>query len=497
MTGAGSAHTTSITCHSASEMLGIRLVMITGVIYYACNRLSKNIRSRIMLDAMRILPLILGAVLGLVSSAAAQATRPLNFVVIMADDLGANELGCYGNATNHTPNLDRLASEGTRFQTCWATPLCTPTRVMLMTGQYGFRTGYYNLFGRHLVPLPESPLYDIGAKVTFADVLKEKGYATALAGKWQLTGALPNLVRDCGFDQYMIWAYKEYLPSGVEHTGAWQNRPGGTTSRYWNPSIIRDGEYFPTKPDDYGPDLFCDFLVDFVRSSKDKPFCAYWPMVLTHNPHDPTPDVDTPGQRTAPGMATNVRYMDHLVGRLVRAIDEAGLRENTVILFTADNGTNGAGKGQLTEAGVREPLIVRCPGVVQGGVVSDALVSLVDVLPTLADLAGAPLPKDHVIDGKSFAPVLRGGSTKHRDWLFSYYRDGRMIRDERYVLQGDGRMLDAAGKDVTNAEEPDVKAARAKFDALLKDLPAPSPDQQLRAQSERNRARRDAGNEGG
>ncbi len=478
-------------------MLGIRLVMITGVIYYACNRLSKDIRIRIMLDAMRILSLILGTVLGLVSSAAAQTTRPLNFVVIMADDLGANELGCYGNATNHTPNLDRLASEGTRFQTCWATPLCTPTRVMLMTGQYGFRTGYYNLFGRHLVPLPESPLYDVGAKTTFADVLKQKGYATALAGKWQLTGALPTIVRDCGFDEYMIWAYKENLPPGVEHTGAWQNEKRGTTSRYWNPALLRNGEYFPTKPTDYGPDLFCDFLIEFVRANRDKPFCAYWPMVLTHGPHDPTPDLDRPGEQTAPGMATNVRYMDHLVGRLVRAIDEAGLGESTVIVFTADNGTAGAGKGQLTEAGVREPLIVRCPGIVKGGVVSDALVSLVDVLPTVADLAGAPLPKDHVIDGKSFAPVLRGDSIKHRDWLFSYYQDGRMIRDERYVLQGNGRMLDAAGRDVTDADDVNVKAARAKFDGLLKDLPGPSPDQKLRPPGARNRQPRNAEAAGG
>ena len=433
--------------------------------------------------------------LAVVSSTQAQphapTTRPYNFVVIMADDLGAAELACYGNSTNRTPNLDRLAAEGTRFETCWATPLGTPTRVMLMTGQYAFRTGYYNLIGRPLVPLPESPLYDVGAKTSFADVLKAKGYETALAGKWQLTGALPNLVRDCGFDQYMIWAYKEYLPPGVEHTGAWQNdKVGVTTSRYWNPSIIRNGEYFPTKPDDYGPDLFSDFLIDFIRNNKDKPFCAYWPMVLTHGPHDPTPDPEQPGEPTAPGLATNVRYMDHVVGRLVRAIDEAGLRENTIILFTADNGTGGAGKGQLTEAGVREPLIVRCPGTVKGGVISDALVSLVDVLPTVAELANAPLPKNQPIDGKSFAAVLRGEAPKHRDWLFSYFKDGRMIRDARYILQGDGRILDAAGKDVTDADDPEVRAAREQFNALLKDLPRPSPDQQLRPEGGGNQRRR-------
>jgi arylsulfatase A len=427
-------------------------------------------------------------------SAAQTTTRPYNVVLILADDLSAGELACYGNKTNQTPNIDRLASEGTRFQTCWATPLCTPTRVMLMTGQFGFRTGYYNLFGRPFVPLPESPLYDVGAKTTFADVAKAKGYTTALAGKWQLSGALPGLVRDCGFDQYMIWAYKEYLPPGVEHTGAWQNKPGGTTSRYWNPSIIRNGAYAPTKPNDYGPDLFCDFLIDFIRTNKDKPFCAYWPMVLTHDPHVPTPDLDHPGQRTARGLATNVRYMDHVVGRMMRAIDEAGLAERTIILFTADNGTGGAGKGPLTEAGVREPMIVRCPKTVKAGVVSDALVSLVDVLPTIAEFTGGTLPADRVIDGKSFAPVLRGQSTTHHDWLFSYLREGRMIRDARYVLQGDGRMIDAtSGADVTDAADPAVKAARGKFETLLKDLPGPSPDQKLRPPpTSRNREGGDA-----
>jgi arylsulfatase A len=186
--------------------------------------------------------------------------------------------------------------------------------------------------------------------------------------------------------------------------------------------------------------------------------------------------------------------MDHTVGRLVRAIDEAGLKDNTIILFTADNGTAGAGKGQLTEAGVREPIIVRCPGTVKSGVVSDTLVSLVDVLPTLAELAGAPLAKDLVLDGQSFAPVVRGESSKGRDWLFSYFQDGRMIRDARFVLQGDGRMLDATGKDVTDSGDADVKAARAKFDALLKDLPGPSPEQKLR---ERGVNRRNAAGEGG
>jgi arylsulfatase A len=448
-----------------------------------------------MLTAMRcILPLFVLTGLVFASAASAQTPpgKPYNFIVIMADDLGAGELACYGNATHKTPNLDRLAREGMRFETCWATPLCTPTRVMLMTGQYATRTGYYNLFGRAMVPKPGTPLFDIGTKTTFADVVKDKGYVTALAGKWQLSGELPTLVRDCGFDRYMIWAYKEYLPAGVEHTGAWQ-RAGDVTSRYWNPSIIADGKYRPTKPDQYGPDLMCDYLIDFVKENRERPFLAYWPMLLTHGPHDPTPDLDNPGKRTETGLATNVRYMDHLVGKLVKALDEAGLGERTIVLFTGDNGTGGAGKGQLTEAGVRVPLIVRAPGTVPAGVTSDALVSLADVLPTIAELAEAKAPAGDAIDGRSFAGVIRGKQPKHRETLFSYFKDGRMMRDERYVLQGDGRMIDTTkGRDVPAAEDDaGAKAAREKFEGLLKDLPGPRPEQQLRGDGDA------AGEEGG
>jgi len=128
----------------------------------------------------------------------------LNFVLIMADDLGAGELGCYGNRKHKTPHLDALARSGTLFRTCWATPLCSPSRVEIMTGRYATRTGWWNFIGRAGSPRKDSPQYDIGtSQVTFADVLKARGYATALAGMWQLPRQLPSLVRDCGFDEYL------------------------------------------------------------------------------------------------------------------------------------------------------------------------------------------------------------------------------------------------------------------------------------------------------
>src|SRR5687767_9969531 len=171
-----------------------------------------------------VLPLTIIALLYplLAHAQTAPATRPYNVVVILADDLGAKELPCYGNTQHKTPNLDRLASEGTRFNTCWATPLCTPTRVLLMTGQYGFHTGYFHMFGNPWSPHPDSPEYAIGDKVTFADVLKAHGYATAMAGKWQLSGEHPTLIHDCGFDTYRMWAYEHNLPPGVKNAGRFE-----------------------------------------------------------------------------------------------------------------------------------------------------------------------------------------------------------------------------------------------------------------------------------
>jgi arylsulfatase A len=407
------------------------------------------------------------------------ADRPRNFVVILADDLGAKELGCYGNTNHKTPNLDALAAGGVRFKTCYAAPICSPSRVELMTGRYGFRTGWNGLIGRAYAPPEGSPSYDIGAaQFTFADLLKTNGYATALAGKWQLSGKLPTLVTDCGFDEYRMWAYTHNLPAGVTHTGAFQNG-GNTTSRYWHPSIITNGRYTPTKPSDYGPDLFQEFLIDFMSRNKDKPFLAYYPTPLTHGPHDPTPDPAKAGEKSPRGLKSNLEYLDHQVGQLVAALDRLGLRENTLIVFAGDNGTAGDGKGKSTEFGARVPMIVNGAGVANGGVVSDELVDLSDVFATLADLSGAAPPAGHVIDGKSFAPILRGERGKGREWIFSAIRNERVLRDKRWLLEGDGRFFDCGDqrdhvgyRDVTDSKEPEVIAARQRFDAILKDLPA-------------------------
>ena len=424
--------------------------------------------------------------------AAAPNGKPYNFVVVLADDLGAKELACYGHREHQTPQLDRIAREGMRFETCYVTPICSPTRVLVMTGQFGFRSGWFHLIGRPYAPLPSSPDFDMGRKVTFADILKAKGYATGLAGKWQLSGKIPTLIHDCGFDEYRMWAYTENLPEGVVHTGAFEGgMNAGRTSRYWHPSIVENGKYLPTKPTDYGPDLFNEFAIDFIRRHKDRPFCFYYTMPLTHGPHVETPDPANPGQKRERGFRSNVEYLDHLMGKLVQAIDNAGIAEQTLFVFIGDNGTAGSGKATVTELGARVPLIVRCPGTVKEGVVSRELANGADIFPTLVELAGGSLPEGHVIDGKSLAPTLRGESGEHRPWTFSYLGPGRVLRTRRWLLEDEGngaaRFIDCGDsrdgsgyRDVTASSDPAVVAARRELESILKDLPGPEGHPGLR-----------------
>ncbi|UCC98722.1 MAG: sulfatase-like hydrolase/transferase [Phycisphaerales bacterium] len=434
---------------------------------------------------------------------AASPKQPPNFVVIMADDLGAKELACYGNTEHRTPNLDELAETGMQFKTCYATPICHPTRFEIMTGQYGHHNKIYQFPGRRGGPVAGSLEDNIARHLTFAQVLRPLGYATAHAGKWQLTGAIPTLVRECGFDEYCMWAYKHNLPPGVEHTGGWEGRPGSKTSRYWHPSIVKNAQYLPTGPDDYGPDVFTDFVVDFITRHRNEPFFVYYPMCLTHGPFYVTPETVRSEQGKFENLRSNfkanVEYMDKLVGRIVKALDASGLRENTVVLFTGDNGTGGQGKGQPTELGARVPMIANCPGLVKPSKASDELVDLSDILPTLVDFAGGTLPEGHEIDGRSFAPLLQGHNGPTREWIYSYLGDRQILRTKRWLLEDNGpghpgRFFDCGDsrdgtgyKDVTDSTAPEVLTAKKRFREILADKPLPIVTEELAA-SRKNRA---------
>lgn len=335
-----------------------------------------------------------------------------NVILIMADDSAADNYGCYGSTYFKTPRLDALAAGGAKFNHCYSTPVCTPSRVKIMTGRDGIRN--YSMFGS----------LDNG-ETTFGTMMRNAGYATAIAGKWQLHGT-PNgsLAPECGFDTYCLWNY-----------------PGATGSRFWDPNIVQDGKLLETDQEDYGPDIFTNFIIDFIKRNaagdKKRPFFVYYPMVLVHSPFVATPD-----SKSMEGVARKDRalryfrdmtaYADKCVGRIVDTLDQHGLREDTVVIYTTDNGTGRSlvypfqgedrkgEKAWATDGGTHAPLIVNCPGTVKSGVVSDDLVDFSDVMPTLAEISAADLPNVK-LDGRSFWPQCRGKQGNPRKWIYQYY----------------------------------------------------------------------------
>ena len=335
------------------------------------------------------------------------ANDRLNVILIMADDSAVDNYGCYGSKFFSTPRLDSLARTGAKFNHCSSEPVCTSSRVKIMTGRDGIRN--YVQFGT----LDKD-------EVTFGNMLKGANYETVIAGKWQLHGgSRGTLAPACGFDNYCLWNY-----------------PGTSRSRFWNPSLMCDGKLMETTEKDYGPDILTDYLIEFIGKNRSKPFFAYYPMLLVHSPFLRTPDSKLNANRLIPNSLTNFRdmtaYADKCVGRIVDALEKYGLRDKTVIIYTTDNGTGRSltypygkekrtgEKAYATDGGTHAPLIVNCPGTVPAGTVSDDLVDFSDVLPTIADITGAKLPEVK-LDGRSFWPQCLGRKGNPRDFIFQYY----------------------------------------------------------------------------
>jgi arylsulfatase A-like enzyme len=395
------------------------------------------------------------------SASAAAQERP-NIVLIMVDDLGEEVIGAYGGQSFATPNVDALARSGTRFTHAFSTPKCSPSRATILTGRYTFR--YPHEWG-YLPP----------DEVTFGNVLRDAGYATAAAGKWQM-GLLkkdPLQPRKEGFNRSAFWA--------------WHEGP-----RYFDPLIWQDGMLLDESIEHrYGPDVFADFLIDHIERNRGahQRFLAYFPMNLPHfaktgGPYEEPPGPDGEYQ----DYGELVHQMDRMVGRIVDALERRDLRERTLILFTSDNGTpqrvtveaHGrewpGGKGKLTNAGTHVPLIASWPGHVPSGRVSHALIDFSDFLPTLAELAGAEEPQDRVIDGVSFAPKLLGSETPHRPWVYTRWQGEQWARDHDWKLYGDGALYHVAEDEAEQHPIPpgeggaEAAKARAKlrqaFDTL-------------------------------
>lgn len=373
---------------------------------------------------------------------AVKPARP-NFLVILADDISPEHFSTYGATTVRTPAIDALAREGVRFNQAWATPMCAPSRALLLTGRYAHRTGVYHnslQVDRHFS----------GSSLSFARVLRDAGYATAIAGTSKELGADYRQTPLTGFNEYCVHNGAGNLSAGGKWTGAWEIAPGqdmrvrpnGFTSRYWHPCLVQDGRDRPTTPDEFGEDIFAAYLVDFMKRHRGEPFCAYFAMNLPHGTASSggqlptTPAQGRPGRNSGGTMDDCTAYIDTLVGRLVAALDELGLRENTVIVFAGDNADAGNGKTCATEHGAHAPLVIAGPpALVKGRGATDALASFADIFPTLVELSGAPLPAGYEVDGRSLAGFLRGETDTHRDWLYSYIGTARMVRDARWVLE--------------------------------------------------------------
>jgi arylsulfatase A len=436
------------------------------------------------------------AALGGLCCAAEKPPRP-NFLIIMADDLSPGHFGCYGDAAATTPHIDAMARAGVLFRTAWATPMCAPSRAELITGRYAHRTGVWH---NQLSVRPAAG--NLAANhLTFARVLRDAGYATAVAGKlMEIGGPLDDPA--VGFQEYHVHWGNQRLPDGGTWDGPFEtmgNAKGHTqpfTSRYWHPCIVRNGKHVPTTKADFGEELHAEFLIDFMKRHRSGPFLCYFSMNLPHGIATGKGDLPTtplsgrPGTIDKGNLPECVAYIDVLVGRLVKALDDLGLRDNTLVIFTADNADGNDGKVRATEQGARVPLVVNCPGLVKARGATDELTDFSDVFPTLVDLAGARLPEGYALDGKSLAPFLRGTSDTHREWIYSYIGTARMIRDRRWLWEAvdplggfPGRFYDCGvnrgGRGYQNATESqkaEAAAARTRLRAALDKLPAIDPE---------------------
>jgi arylsulfatase A len=383
-----------------------------------------------------------------------------NIVFILADDYGTGEVSSYGADHYKTPNIDELARGGIRYTHAYTVPLCGPSRAAILTGRYAFRTGATNQ--------DSTGLMKPSVETMMPRVLKAAGYVSAAVGKW---GQLPLGPADFGFDEYL-----KFTGSGIY----WNSQERGKT-------YVVNGETKTLRDKEYMPDLMHQFAVDFITKHRDKPFYLYYSLSHVHAEILPTPD-SAPGSEDV--YADNVAYMDKLVGKLVAELGRLKLRENTLIVFFGDNGTanprasratiggrplSGA-KGSMLEGGGLVPMIANWPGVTPAGQVSADMVDSTDFLPTFAELAGAALPAKTIVDGRSFAPQLRGRKARPREWAFVQLARMWYVREAGWKLNQAGELFDmknAPFEEILVAaatKDPAAIAARARLQAALDKL---------------------------
>lgn len=440
----------------------------------------------------RVLPLLSTLLLTyFLPFASSSATEPSgvtthpNILMIYADDLGYEALQCYDGLDFATPKLDAMAAEGVRFDRAYASPVCTPSRVSLLTGLYPFRHSHLGVLPVHKGTRQK---VDFGKMPTFPQLMREGGYTTSVTGKWQLATleVWPNHIRNAGFDSWCVWQI-------------W--RDGEKTSRHWNPTFNEDGHIREDIQQRFGPDVLVDYVIDQMAEAQ----ASQQPFLIIHNellPHDPI--VETPEDRRLkrqPRLAHMIEYLDQLVGRLLDAVERLGIRDKTYVVFMGDNGTHevdfdnpkfgqpgeqkhtrhtragnvNGGKFDLNDAGTHVPLIVWGPPSVPAGQVCDDLVDVVDLFPTYCELTGTTIPESLKVDGRSIAPQIHGQTGTHRPWVHhAISGKGDSLFDGSWRLSSqkdqlwDARELPAESLAAANDEH--AKPARVRLEKVFQTL---------------------------
>jgi arylsulfatase A len=398
----------------------------------------------------RFLPLLAAAGTVSFQSVSAQPALPAkpNFVVILIDDMGYGDIGPFGSSLNHTPNLDRMASEGMRFTSFYGAPVCTPSRAQILTGCYAKRVSLPDVI------FPACPIGLSPKEHTVADLLKAQGYATMAIGKWHVGDQPEFFPTRHGFDHFFGLPYSNDMEP---HT----NAAGKMISAYPPLPLLQDKDVVEAPVDqDTLTARYTEQALKFIAENHDGPFFLYLAHTAVHVPLHPG--------AAFRGKSGNGRYGDWIeevdwsVGRVLDTLKQLNLATNTLVLFTSDNGPwliqgrDGGvagplrgGKATTWEGGMREPTIAMWPGKIPTGTVCDTVTSEMDVLPTFVKLAGGQVPTDHKIDGADIWPLLSGQSQTSPHNALYYFNGVRLqaVRSGAWKLaiapQGTGKGIGA------------------------------------------------------
>jgi arylsulfatase A len=398
--------------------------------------MNKNIHRRDFLKlagvtaAGTVLP---GCADGLLQSTGNPANKP-NFIIIFCDDLGYGDLGCFGSKKHRTPNINRMAAEGMRFTSFYVTSgVCTPSRSSLMTGCYPRRVNMHQSGRNEWVLFPVAKKGLNPNEITIAEVLKARGYATACVGKWHLGDQPKFLPTRQGFDYYYGIPYSNDM---------------GARQRKQNPPLpLLRNEKVIEAPADQNTltKRYTEQVIKFITTNKDKPFFVYLPHTMPHNPVHSSEKFR--GKSANDGYGDCVEEIDWSTGQILETLKKLDIDDRTLVVFTSDNGAakrwGGSNlplsgfKGSTMEGGMREPAVMRWPGKIPAGKACDELASTLDLMPTLARLAGTKPPTDRIIDGKNIWSLMTGkrGAQSPHEAFYYYFRDQlQAVRSGKWKL---------------------------------------------------------------